>query len=283
MKLHRQLGIYNAAWPAPQADAGDDPARWLRASPRPALRGKTRRRAPFPPPGGSPCLRNRGLRSFFAAPDSKYAQRYLAEFEYRFNRRFDLPDIIPRLVYGRATPRRPRCRRRSRSDLLEGRSGAIRLRQNAPSRSIPVPGGSPCLRNRGLRSFFAAPARARPRGVHDVVEDRGQIFWKGVVGDPASRGSPRVLRASTAGGSKDTSLGQMDSDRSLRWGRGPHRPGGTPPARRLDRDDACQALSPRRRAQGDGQVERKSFMRREIHRDGNFPDCSVIPGNPSTE
>ena len=32
----------------------------------------------------------------------KYAQRYLAEFEYRFNRRFDLPDIIPRLVYGGA-------------------------------------------------------------------------------------------------------------------------------------------------------------------------------------
>ena len=30
---------------------------------------------------------------------SKYAQRYLSEFEYRFNRRFDLPDIIPRLVY----------------------------------------------------------------------------------------------------------------------------------------------------------------------------------------
>ena len=28
-----------------------------------------------------------------------YAQRYLAEFQYRFNRRFDLPDIIPRLVY----------------------------------------------------------------------------------------------------------------------------------------------------------------------------------------
>ena len=25
--------------------------------------------------------------------------RYLSEFEYRFNRRFDLPDIIPRLVY----------------------------------------------------------------------------------------------------------------------------------------------------------------------------------------
>ena len=29
----------------------------------------------------------------------KYAQRYLAEFEYRFNRRFHLPEIIPRLVY----------------------------------------------------------------------------------------------------------------------------------------------------------------------------------------
>ena len=26
-------------------------------------------------------------------------ERYLSEFEYRFNRRFDLPDIIPRLVY----------------------------------------------------------------------------------------------------------------------------------------------------------------------------------------
>ena len=30
---------------------------------------------------------------------SKYAQRSLAEFEYRFNRRFDLPEIIPRLVH----------------------------------------------------------------------------------------------------------------------------------------------------------------------------------------
>ena len=39
----------------------------------------------------------------------KYAQRYLAEFEYRFIRRFDLPDIIPRLVYvRRCEPRR--CR-----------------------------------------------------------------------------------------------------------------------------------------------------------------------------
>ena len=30
----------------------------------------------------------------------RYAQRYLAEFEYRFNRRFHLPVIIPRLVHG---------------------------------------------------------------------------------------------------------------------------------------------------------------------------------------
>ncbi len=29
----------------------------------------------------------------------KYAQRYLVEFKYRVNRRFDLPDIIPRLAY----------------------------------------------------------------------------------------------------------------------------------------------------------------------------------------
>ena len=51
----------------------------------------------FPPPG--PDRRH----SFFArsvpAEKTAYAQRYLSEFEYRFNRRFDLPDIIPRLVY----------------------------------------------------------------------------------------------------------------------------------------------------------------------------------------
>ena len=39
------------------------------------------------------------LRGTCHAVRPKYAQRYLAEFEYRFNRRFDLPDIIPRLVY----------------------------------------------------------------------------------------------------------------------------------------------------------------------------------------
>ena len=35
------------------------------------------------------------LRGTYHAIRPKYAQRYLSEFEYRFNRRFDLPDIIP--------------------------------------------------------------------------------------------------------------------------------------------------------------------------------------------
>ena len=39
------------------------------------------------------------LRGTYQAVRPKYAQRYLAEFEYRFNPRFDLPEIIPRLVY----------------------------------------------------------------------------------------------------------------------------------------------------------------------------------------
>ena len=39
------------------------------------------------------------LHGTYHAIRPKYAQRYLSEFEYRFNRRFDLPDIIPRLVY----------------------------------------------------------------------------------------------------------------------------------------------------------------------------------------
>ena len=38
------------------------------------------------------------LRGTYHAIRPKYTHRYLAEFEYRFNRRFDLPDIIPRLV-----------------------------------------------------------------------------------------------------------------------------------------------------------------------------------------
>ena len=39
------------------------------------------------------------LRGTYQAVRPKYAQRYLAEFEYRFNRRFDPREIIPRLVY----------------------------------------------------------------------------------------------------------------------------------------------------------------------------------------
>ena len=33
---------------------------------------------------------------------AKYAHRYLAEVQYRFNRRFDLRSILPRLVRGAA-------------------------------------------------------------------------------------------------------------------------------------------------------------------------------------
>ena len=35
---------------------------------------------------------------YHAFKASKYGQRYLAEFQYRFNRRFDLPTMIPRLA-----------------------------------------------------------------------------------------------------------------------------------------------------------------------------------------
>ena len=39
------------------------------------------------------------LRGAYHSIQPKYAQRYLAEFEYRFNRRVDLPAMIPRLLY----------------------------------------------------------------------------------------------------------------------------------------------------------------------------------------
>ena len=42
---------------------------------------------------------NNALHGTFPSIRPKYARRHLPEFEYRFNRRFDLPDIIPRLVY----------------------------------------------------------------------------------------------------------------------------------------------------------------------------------------
>lgn len=39
------------------------------------------------------------LRSTYHAIRPKYAQRYLSEFQYRFNRRFQLNDLLPRLMY----------------------------------------------------------------------------------------------------------------------------------------------------------------------------------------
>ena len=39
------------------------------------------------------------LRSTYHSFQPKYAQRYLSEFEYRFNRRCSLPDLIPRLAW----------------------------------------------------------------------------------------------------------------------------------------------------------------------------------------
>ncbi|MFA0813510.1 transposase, partial [Microbulbifer epialgicus] len=38
------------------------------------------------------------LRSNYYAIRAKYAQRYLAEFQYRFNRRFDLSALVSRLI-----------------------------------------------------------------------------------------------------------------------------------------------------------------------------------------
>ena len=39
------------------------------------------------------------LRGTYSLIRHKYAQRYLADFEYRFNHPFDLSNIIPRLIY----------------------------------------------------------------------------------------------------------------------------------------------------------------------------------------
>ena len=45
------------------------------------------------------------LRSTYHAVGPKYAQRYLADFQYRFNRRYDLKSMIPRLAFvGLRTP-----------------------------------------------------------------------------------------------------------------------------------------------------------------------------------
>ena len=41
--------------------------------------------------------------TYHAFNHAKYAQRYLAEFSYRFNRRFDLAAMVPRLLRAAAT------------------------------------------------------------------------------------------------------------------------------------------------------------------------------------
>lgn len=40
--------------------------------------------------------------TYHAFKFAKYAPRYLADFQYRFNRRYDLRSILPRLIYGAA-------------------------------------------------------------------------------------------------------------------------------------------------------------------------------------
>jgi len=48
------------------------------------------------------------LRGTYHSIKPKYAQRYLAEFQYRFNRRFSLEALIPLLIYiGLRTPPMP--------------------------------------------------------------------------------------------------------------------------------------------------------------------------------
>ena len=41
----------------------------------------------------------RAIDGTYHACDGRYAGRYLAEFSYRFNRRYELADLVPRLVY----------------------------------------------------------------------------------------------------------------------------------------------------------------------------------------
>ncbi len=51
--------------------------------------------------------------AYHAFDHAKYAQRYLAEFCYRFNRRFDLAAMLPRLLKALTTTRPlPMTRRR---------------------------------------------------------------------------------------------------------------------------------------------------------------------------
>ncbi len=47
-------------------------------------------------------LKNAINGTYHAFDFEKYAQRYLGEFQYRFNRRFDLPGMFQRLVVATA-------------------------------------------------------------------------------------------------------------------------------------------------------------------------------------
>jgi hypothetical protein len=48
------------------------------------------------------------LTGTYRSISSKHVPRYLAEFEYRFNRRYDLASMVPRLAFiGTRTPPMP--------------------------------------------------------------------------------------------------------------------------------------------------------------------------------
>ncbi len=50
-------------------------------------------------------LKNALTGTYHAFKFAKYAPRYLADFQYRFNRRYNLRSILPRLVRAAATTR----------------------------------------------------------------------------------------------------------------------------------------------------------------------------------
>ena len=75
------------------------------------------------------------LRGTYHAIRPKYAQRYLSEFEYRFNRRFDLPDIIPPVSESRERSHRRTAaliphKHTDRATLLKGTTGVASAKQH---------------------------------------------------------------------------------------------------------------------------------------------------------
>ena len=63
------------------------------------------------------------LRSTHHSMKGKYAQRYLSEFEHRFNRRYDLPSMVPRLrpwAAARTPPIPEKLLRKGTAGRLEG-------------------------------------------------------------------------------------------------------------------------------------------------------------------